>query len=149
MKSLILLVAGLLFAAVSVKAMSLEEAAEILKLDNEQIVASIPEDYATAEVVAELQSGAKVESERMLLAEGYCAEALSKIDTAKKRNRIIREMQSPADKTLESWAWKGGSADRYYTARMHSAKISRKLKSLLEFQARRYTAYLSVIQSYK
>lgn len=149
MKSLILLVVVLLFASVPSRAMSLEEAAEILKLDNEQIVARIPEDAAAAAVVADLQKGEAVSPERLQSAESYCLNVLVGIDTKKKRKGALKEMMVSVKSTLEAWAWKGGSADRYYEARMHSARISRKLSSLLEFEAGRYTNFLEVIKSRK
>lgn len=149
MKNAILLFVGLLLASTTVNAMSFEEALEIGKLSNEQVVSRIPEDYAAAEVVDELQNGLTVEPERMLLAEAYCVEALAKVGTKSLRKNLLQEMMSGVDLDLEARAFKGGSADRYYGARQLSSALRRRFNSLMEFQAARYSNFLLIIQAHK
>ena len=149
MKNPLALVVGLLLVAMPAKALSFEEASQLVKMDNEQVIARIPEDVAAATVVADLQKGAAVSVERFMSAEIYCSDMLAKIDTKKKRKLVLGQMLVPVKSELEVWAWRGGSDDRYFEARMRLEMISRRLKSLLEFEAERYTNFLSVIHSRK
>lgn len=149
MKNVILLVAGFMFVSLPAKAMNLEAAAQLLKLDNEQALALIPEEAAAASVVADLRNGKVVSAERVRSAGSWYSGMLEKIGTKKQRKCIVNQMMTPIDSDLETWAWKGGSADRYFEARMLSARIFRRLKSLLEFEAERDAEFLLVIQSHK
>lgn len=157
MKTLLVLVGGLLLAAMPLGAVAQSQSEEltailgdelrIARQTNEEIVAGIPEDQFAASVIVKIETGKEVSKEDAERAYKYCADSLAKIKTPKMRAKVVKSLMSSPDEKIELWAWKGGSADRYSRARRMSAALSWRFRVLLDFEAERYQRFLEILKA--
>jgi hypothetical protein len=144
MRKIVVLAALLLWPCVQANALHLGEAHELLKKTNEEVVANIFEDRLAAQVVSMIQKGEKVSPEAREVAKRYCADTLAQIATPKLRKKMVRYLMAQIDREIEEYVARPDGFDDF-DGRMLSARIARRLRSLLDFEAERYREFLNTL----
>ncbi|MBI5754890.1 hypothetical protein HZA41_01580 [Candidatus Peregrinibacteria bacterium] len=147
MKSLTALFVGLFLSALPAQAQNLVNAMELLKMENEQVMERIEGDRITAQVVKKIEKKQKVSSVEVENARRHCDGELAKIGTPRLRKKMIKGLMSKIDDEILQFVDSRRDGFEMYEGRQLSARISRRMKSLLEFEAERCQRFLEVLKS--
>jgi len=145
MYKIVLSFALLAWPLMSANALHLGKAVELLKKTNEEVVANIFEDRVAVQAASMIQKGEKVDTKVLEESKKYCADTLALIETSKLRKKALKRMMSRIDGEILNFVHARQDGFDEFEGRRLSARISRRLQSLLEFEAERYRDLLEVL----
>jgi hypothetical protein len=148
MRTIIVSGALLFWPFAQASALHLGEANELLKKTNEEVVANIFEDRLAVQVISMIRKGEKVSPEAHEEARKYCADTLVQIETPKLRKKVVRKLMKQIDEEIEEYVARPDGFENF-EGRMLSARIARRLRSLLEFEAERYQEFLQILDHHQ
>lgn len=127
-------------------ALDLGEAIPLLKLTNEEVVSQNPDDQRTAALVEAAKQNKALDPESVEWAKRYCQDTLEKIGTPRLRKKALNQIMKTLDDQI-LWAADNRPQFDEYDGRQLSLKIRKRLKSLLEFEAERYSEFLKALST--